>query len=158
MLVFLDTEFTDFNEPQLISLGMVTQALEEFYVEVPFPLHKCSSFVVETVVPLLGQYPDPDCFCPLPDLRLRILKWLEIVRRSGDDIEICVDYEGDWDLFVTALDNRVPAWCKPRHVGRNINELMLWDFHKRHNLPEHHALFDAMANHYAYRERPPVAT
>lgn len=156
MLIFLDTEFTGFNEPKLISLGLVTAATQEFYVEVPFPFHACSDFVQEAVIPLLGQY--PDCFCPLPDLRLRILSWLEIVRRNADDIQICFDYQGDWDLFSAALDHRVPPWCKQRHIRRNINKLMLWDFYKRHNLPEHHALYDAMANRYAYRERIPATT
>jgi hypothetical protein len=28
----------------------------------------------------------------------------------------------DWDLFIEALDCRVPEWCKPRLVARNIND------------------------------------
>lgn len=155
MLIFLDTEFTDFYSPALISMGLVTESEEEFYVEVPFPLHECSDFVHATVIPLLNQY--QHAFCPLPELRLRILTWLEIVKRSGEDVEICIDFETDWDLFARALDHRVPTWCKPRHVWRNINELLLYSYYKQTGLPEHHALYDARANRYAFRDRPPVA-
>lgn len=156
LLVFLDTEFTDFNHPALISMGLVTESEEEFYVEVPFPVDACSDFVHATVIPLLNQY--PDAFCPVQDLRLRVLKWLEIVKRTGEDIEICVDFETDWELFAHALDMRVPTWCKPRHVGRNINELLLYSYHQQTGLPEHHALYDARAARYAFRDRPAVAT
>lgn len=156
MLIFLDTEFTDFTDPALISLGMVTESEEEFYVEVPFPAHACSDFVRGTVVPLLNQY--PHAFCPIPDLRVRLLNWLEIVRRPGEGVEICIDFETDWELFVRALDQRVPTWSTPRHVGRNINELLLYSYHKQTGLPEHHALYDARASRYAFRDRPSIAT
>jgi hypothetical protein len=33
--VFIDTEFTDFLDPQLISIGLVAQSGEEFYAELP---------------------------------------------------------------------------------------------------------------------------
>lgn len=58
MLVFIDTEFTDFVNPQLISIGMVADSGEEFYAEVPFSDDRCSEFVRETVIPLLNQYPN----------------------------------------------------------------------------------------------------
>jgi hypothetical protein len=32
--VFIDTEFTDFNDPHLISIGLVAESGEEFYAEV----------------------------------------------------------------------------------------------------------------------------
>jgi len=154
MLIFLDTEFTDFLDPMLISIGMAADSGEEFYAEVPFTDAGCSAFVREAVLPLLNQY--PHAYCPLTDLGMRITEWLHIVRRSNEDVAICIDYQTDWDLFANALDNRVPPWCTPRHVGRDINELLRYEYHKKNNLPEHHALFDAQANRYAFRERPPV--
>lgn len=154
MLVFMDTEFTDFLDPRLISIGMVADSGEEFYAEVPFPDAACSAFVREAVLPLLNQY--PHAYCPVVDLGMRITEWLHIVKRSNEGIEICVDYQTDWDLFADALDNRVPPWCKPRHVGRNINALLRYAYHRKNGLPEHHALFDAQANRYAFRERQKV--
>lgn len=151
MQIFVDTEFTDFVDPHLISLGMVSDRGEEFYVEVPYPQSSCSEFVREIVLPLLGQYPGASC--RLEDLRLRVLKWLEIVRPNGEDLEICFDYQTDWDLFVKALEYDVPPWCKWRRISRNINELLRYEFHKKFELPDHHALYDALANRYAFRSR-----
>lgn len=154
--VFVDTEFTNFIDPHLISIGLVAASGEEFYAEVPYPLGNCSQFVREVVIPLLGRV--PDAFCRADELYLRITNWLEIIRPSEDDVDICFDYQTDWDLFNVALEGRVPMWCRPCMVRRNINELLRYNFHKKTNLPEHHALYDARANRYAYRARPSVSS
>ena len=109
--VFLDTEFTNFIDTDLISIGMVAQTGEEFYAEVPYPDAACSPFVREVVVPLLDR--EPLSFCSKPDLGRRILNWLNIVRpRSDSDVCICYDYETDWCLFADALDNQLQARCQ----------------------------------------------
>ncbi|MGZ5799947.1 MAG: hypothetical protein ACXWJZ_04875 [Burkholderiaceae bacterium] len=168
MNVFLDTEFTDLLDPHLISLGMVTERsvvapellmqgitsqylTEEFYVEVPYPDKKCTSFVRETVLPLLGR--EPHAFCKTDEVSALILNWLLFVRRSDEDMHICIDYETDWDLFCAAINYQVPPWIHRKMIRRDINELMLYDFFKKSGLPEHHALYDARANKYAYRPR-----
>ncbi len=58
--VFLDTEFTDFNIPKLISIGLVTEDLSRsFYAELPnnYTIDDCSYFVQERVLPLLDAKP-----------------------------------------------------------------------------------------------------
>jgi sugar/nucleoside kinase (ribokinase family) len=152
MNVFLDTEFTDFLDPRLISLGMASEYGEDFYAEVPYPDHACSAFVKETIIPLLGKI--PHSHFTFFNLRLEIIKWLEIVRRNKENVFICVDYQADWDLFCNALDYRVPSWCHYKLVTDEIVELMLFDFFKHSGLPEHHALYDAQANRHAYRVKP----
>ncbi|TCS37079.1 uncharacterized protein DUF5051 [Paucimonas lemoignei] len=149
MNVFLDTEFTDLLDPQLISLGIASEYGEEFYAEVPYPDKACTPFVREAVLPLLGQI--PNSFFTKDQLHLEIIKWLEMVRRDGEEVFICVDYQTDWDLFCDVLDCRVPPWCHVKNVAKQINELMLYHFHKTERLPKHHALYDARANRYAYR-------
>ena len=58
MLVFLDTEFTDFVRPDLISLALVSEDGREFYAErTDYRKDECSDFVRETVLPLLGRVP-----------------------------------------------------------------------------------------------------
>lgn len=148
--IFLDTEFTDFFDPHLISIGMVAETGEEFYAEVPYPDEACSAFVREAVIPLLGRFPGSEC--PLEDLRSRILTWLSIVRNRDEQVDICIDYQTDWELFCVALDYRVPGWCIQRMVAMNINELLRYDYHKKNGNEEHHALYDARANQYAFRE------
>jgi hypothetical protein len=152
MKIFLDTEFTDLLDPQLISIGMVAETGEEFYAEVPYPDEACTAFVREAVIPLLGRVPGANC--ALSDLRSLILTWLSLVRRRNEDLEICIDYQTDWDLFSDALDYRIPAWCQRRMVAREINELLRYEYHKKNGYEEHHALYDAKANQYAFRERP----
>lgn len=165
MLIFLDTEFTRLPpplsesyrpRPRLISLALVANTGEELYAEVPFPKAECSEFVRETVIPLLGKH--PDAFCMIEDLGARITEWLEGAKGSNEGVEVCFDFQTDWDLMVEALNNAIPLWCKPRHISaRNINQLLRVSYFKKHGLPEHHALYDARAARYAFRERPPVA-
>ncbi|MGO0789421.1 hypothetical protein ACTOWA_06075 [Herbaspirillum seropedicae] len=148
--IFIDTEFTDFFDCHLISLGMVAASGEEFYAELPYPDAACSAFVREGVIPLLGAIPNAEC--SFEDLGGKVLEWLQIVRDSEDIVEICFDFQTDWDLFEDALDYRVPRWCRPRLVGKHIDELLRYSFHKKNGLPEHHALYDARANCFAFQE------
>lgn len=154
--VFIDTEFTNFVDPKLISIGLAAQSGEEFYAELPFSLGDCSEFVRAIVVPLLGKVPHAEC--TMDELYSRIIGWLKLVRSGDEDMEICFDYQTDWDLFSEALDCRIPSWCRHRMVSCNINELLRYEFHRKHKLPEHHALYDAQANRYAFRERPSVTS
>lgn len=149
MNVFLDTEFTDFFDPHLISLGMASEYGEDFYAEVPYSDQACSEFVREVVVPLLRKI--PNSYFTKNNLHFEIIKWLEIVRRNKEDVFICVDCQTDWDLFCDALDDRIPTWCHKKLLSIEIVELMLYDFFKHSGLPEHHALYDAQANRHAYR-------
>lgn len=152
MLVFLDTEFTDFAMPELISLGMVGELGEECYIEVPFATARCSDFVRDVVIPQLGN--DPHAFCETANLRVRIVNWLQIIKQA-DPIQICYDSEYDWRLFVQALEGRVPVWIEPCWIDcTEINELLLSAYFKDHpDESEHHALTDARANRFAYRPR-----
>jgi hypothetical protein len=148
--VFIDTEFTDFVDPHLISIGMVGERDERFYAELPFPESAASDFVRRVVMPLLGQH--PGAAMTRSALRPAIVEWLETIR-AGGEVEVCHDYAGDWELFRDALGGEVPSWCRPRHVGRDINKLLVYQFHAQEGLAEHHALHDALANRFAYARR-----
>ncbi|MCH8618137.1 3'-5' exoribonuclease [Undibacterium sp. TS12] len=148
--IFIDTEFTDFLDLHLISIGLVSATDEEFYAEIPYPDASCSAFVREAVIPLLGRIPGAamtrDSLCQ------QLLAWLSAVRPENTDIEICYDYQTDWDLFIDAIDYQVPAWCRPLLVASNIDEVLKYEFYKKHGLPPHHALYDARANLAAFQE------
>lgn len=148
--IFIDTEFTDFIDTHLMSLGMVAESGEEFYAEVQYPNHVCSAFVREAVIPLLGK--EPQCIFSVSELCVRMLEWLLALRRNNEDILICFDYQTDWDLFVDALDYSIPEWCRPRLISHQIDEVLRYEFHQKNHLPHHHALYDARANRYAFRE------
>lgn len=147
-LVFIDTEFTCFSDPQLISIGLAASTGEEFYAEVPYSFGSCSEFVREVVVPLLGK----EVAYPYDELHSLLRNWFTVVK-AAESITICYDSECDRTLFLQVFDNRPPHFIRFRDVGeRNINELLRYEFHVKNNLPEHHALYDALALRYAFRE------
>lgn len=148
-LIFLDTEFSTFQQPKLISLGLAAVTGEEFYAELPVVQEDCSDFVRDTVVPLLGKEPNAACADGY-ELQMRLLTWLRMVKQQKT-LTICYDYQTDWDLFKEGV-GRVPDYCEPRLLrAGEINELLRWDFHAKNQLPEHHALYDAKALRYSYR-------
>lgn len=74
MLIFIDTEFTDFVNPVLISIALVSEGAREFYAErTDYPQNKCSQFVCKTVLPLLGQV--PGAACNRTELACRLRAW-----------------------------------------------------------------------------------
>lgn len=53
--LFVDTEFTSLEHPELVSLGVAASDGREFYAErSDFPRGRCSAFVVSEVLPKLG--------------------------------------------------------------------------------------------------------
>lgn len=148
-LVFLDTEFTSFKSPSLISIGLAASSGEELYVEVPFSMGLVSPFVHDVVIPLLKR--DPQAYCTIPQLHTRVRNWLTVVKTSPE-VELCFDSQYDENLFRDIFDGYPPGFILFRNVDRNINEFLRHEFHMKTALPEHHALNDARAMRYAFRE------
>ena len=71
MNVFLDCEFTDFNQLHLISLGMAVEVVEDFYAQVPYSAHACPELARYNVVPLLEKI--EHCYFTRDNLRLEII-------------------------------------------------------------------------------------
>jgi len=80
-----------------------------------------------------------------------VRNWLSIVK-AGERITLCFDSQYDEVLLKGIFDGNPPAFPDFRNANRNINELLRYDFHQKNNLPEHHALNDALAMRYAFRE------
>jgi hypothetical protein len=150
-LIFLDTEFTNFEAPKLISIGLAASTGEEFYAEVPFPSTSSSPFVREVVVPLLNN--DSCAYCRIDELHSRLRNWFIVVRASVE-VVLCFDSQYDESLFRSIFDGYPPQFLKFRNVDRHINEFLRHEFHVKNKLPEHHALNDAKAMRYAFREPP----
>ncbi|WP_230942251.1 hypothetical protein [Burkholderia stagnalis] len=95
MRIFVDTEFTDFIDCNLISVALVADDGREFYAECnDFDRRACNAFVHEAVLPQLGQYPDR--VFSRRNFQLALHEWLRPFK-SGI---FCMDYAGDWDLLV----------------------------------------------------------
>ena len=161
MLVFLDTEFTSFVRPDLISIGLVAEDGREFYAErTDYRKDDCSDFVRETVLPLLGRV--PGAACSRPELTRRVRQWLDALPVPAT---IIFDYERDWLLLAEAClgsGHQKP----PANVGEKLHldrfAITHPIFEQAQNLiytpdwPPHHALADAralMAGYRAFREK-----
>lgn len=150
MLVFLDTEFTDFTNPSLISLALVAEEGCEFYAErTDYRREDCSDFVRQEVLPILGRV--PGAICTQAELTERLRSWFECLPEPAT---LVFDFEGDWLLLAD-------AWLGESHrqaPPNGGNKLHLANhtithpvFEKAQNLaytqdlPPHHALADARA-------------
>lgn len=142
MRIFVDTEFTDFIDCDLISIALVAEDGREFYAErIDFDRHACSAFVREAVLPQLGQYPER--MFSRASLHAALHEWLE--QFGGGTL--CMDFQGDWDLLVDILDG-VPDGWEALLVRDQADQVRLESYLQQFG-GRHHALHDARALRYA---------
>ncbi|CAE6697396.1 3'-5' exonuclease family protein [Paraburkholderia domus] len=144
---FLDTEFTDFIDCQLISLAIVGEDGREFYGEVTdFKFKACSEFVRAAVLPQLGQFAGRAM--SFAQLRSELLAWLYRIPLKPRPV-LCYDYQGDFDLLGDMIDGPLPAGWKYEHIGGQIDVNRQEAYFREHG-GRHHALHDARANAFAF--------
>jgi hypothetical protein len=159
MKLFLDTEFSDFKAPRLISLGIAAESGHTFYAEIEpgeWFAH-VSTFVTDKVLPLLGHAGVEAQSRRQAGKALR--EWLDAL---DDDLVVVADYVQDWDLF-EALVRESGCWpaClenvyEPFDPSMS-NVLVGADrvearerWYSQRGMVRHHALHDAQALHAAY--------
>jgi hypothetical protein len=147
--LFLDTEFTDFIDCELISIGIVDENGREFYAERnDFPREECSAFVNETVLPLLGQSPD-GLVLNRHQIAHTLLGWLQPYRAGG--AIICVDYATDWHLFIDLMaGTSVMEFITAENIWPVLDLPKIDRWWQETGFPQHHALYDARANRHGY--------
>ena len=165
--VFIDTEFTDFLNRDLISIGLVTETGDEFYGEcLDYKKSWASDFVKQNVLPL----------CDFKKhgknrAQLHVDTWKWINELPCDEIILMIDYRGDHELLVELFDGEhhpkikevqnifVPlrdqfiihsqaGLAKPRFIedGRKEYKLGFLSYFLDTKETQHHALSDAKAN------------
>ena len=159
MLIFLDTEFTDFNDPDLISIGLVTETGNEFYAELTdYRDEACSDFVRQVVKPLLKQHPgriEGNRFEVAKELR----NWLMFYDTGEmDSAVICFDYNTDWYLMANMLlllpEEDRPDFLTTRQIWGDLDQQALdWFWQEKDCIgwKQHMALYDAHGNKFAYK-------
>lgn len=145
MLIFLDTEFTDFIDCDLISIGMVSEdGKYELYEErSDFCTAWCNQFVRAAVLPQLGKA------APALDrehLKARLFMWFAALPPS---VTLACDSFTDWELLLDALDGSPPPNLSGRydltgHLTLHAFHNAVTHYHKNVG-PWHHALHDARA-------------
>jgi hypothetical protein len=168
--IFLDTEFTNLMNPDLISIGLITEdGNHELYMERnDYDKKSSSQFVREMVEPYLMTNG-----MRFNEMSARLYVWLD---ELPDKYQIMVDYPDDWRLFMDLLDEDLPKNIhgEPSYVYPQLetNAVMkgmkddsmletiiavrnsfkdgFSDFFYTFKLPSHHALNDAKANRYGW--------
>ena len=150
MRVFLDTEFTDFSAPQLISCGLVAENGSEFYAELVdgWMQKQCSLFVINNILPRLDRLPSSTL--TRDEAGSKLIDWLVSL---GSSVTMISDVPVDWFLISRLLGSHANA-------GRVIinQQLLSWpgsamarhfEIILSHSLSDealrHHALVDARA-------------
>lgn len=172
--VHLDTEFTDFVEPELISIGLVSDEGHEFYGEnLSFDHGKSSEFVQKNIYPLLkpAEYGMKE-----RELSARLWVWLDEL--PCDFVIISADYTTDLELFEELLGDKHPKileienfrhritwWIRGNIVNdpnpetsglaiytaiQNRFKMEFIDYFFKTKEIQHHALSDAKANRAAW--------
>ena len=147
MLIFLDTEFTDFIDCELISIGMVSEdGKHVLYLEVQdFDRTKCNNFVQSAVLSNLDQV--DGVMVRNADVETRLRDWFASLPRS---VTIACDSQHDRDLLADALDGEFPKNLTGWYDLRPLIDTSV--FHKAvtaYHTPEkpwHNALHDAHAH------------
>lgn len=151
MLIFLDTEFTNFEQPELISIGLAATGVPDFYAECDdYPPEGCTQFVIDEVIPLLGRI--PDAACAASELAVRLRAWFG---RLPEAAIILYDFETDWTLLCNACGDELPVNVMAhqlvdqkvfRHSAYKLGEVLTYT----EAWPPHHALADAQALREGY--------
>lgn len=147
MLIFLDCEYTDFIQCDLISLGMVSEdGQHSFYAErSDYEQGWCNQFVRAGILPLL----DGSNVVTRDELAAQLRAWFATLPRQ---VVIGCDDRTDWDLLLDALDGELPAnVAGQRQDLRHLIDTTVFNdavcrFHDQPNQPWHHALHDAHAH------------
>ncbi|WP_156039029.1 hypothetical protein [Chromobacterium haemolyticum] len=150
MVVFLDCEFTDFIDIELISIALVTEDGRELYIErSDFGVERCSAFTREAVLPRLARPGVP--VLDRDRLRQVIKQWFA---ELSEAVTLACDHQVDYELLIDALDGSLPANLTSR---LDLSQLEA-PFHRTvsayHAVPGqawHHALHDARAFLAAWR-------
>lgn len=147
MLIFLDAEFTDFIDCELISIGMVSEdGLQELYLEVQdFDRSQCKAFVQAAVWSQLGKVDGASI--PKAELAGRLRQWFDSL---PSDMVLACDSQHDRDLLADVLDDVWPAtisgWLDLRACHVNpVFDRATAAHHATTGQPWHHALYDAYA-------------
>jgi hypothetical protein len=148
MNYFLDSEFTDFLDTELISIGIVGEA-GEFYGEVTdFNRAACSEFVRAAVLPQLGQFPGRAM--SFAQLSREVLAWLYRIPVESGPV-LCYDYADDFALLCDLIDGPLPDGWAHENIGARLDRERQEAYFREHG-GRHHALYDARANAFAFRE------
>lgn len=170
-IAFLDTEFTDFLHPGLLTLGLVTLDGREHCVELDMSsemgrargLSASSNFLrFNGVLDQWGCVPSAQC--TEWEMGRRTGEWLlEVAQSSGLRVSVASDYLTDYELMEHAIRDaglweRVREVVQPLDIDRITGAIegelaadeRFREMQRTRGLSRHHALADALALRAVY--------
>ena len=159
MHIYFDTEFTQFRDGQLLSVGLVSDADDELVVEIHDPLRHAmaSEFCQGVVIPQFGAVPARRVWTDL-ELGRVVAAWLE---QFEPPLTLCYDHELDQHFLLEALrgseDWRILEprlhWIIGSDIARSAECLAAQDryFEGKEFPGRHHPLVDARAMRERWR-------
>jgi hypothetical protein len=173
LIVFLDTEFTDFVRPQLLSMGLVTIHGDEFYAELDLDTvvgrarEMASSDFVRFEGVLAQWHRVPGSTCPLDKIGRRLGRWLtdlttSLMDQASQSLLIAFDYSTDYELMESslrdagmweALRNQLSPFNVFQETGTRAGQQAAeanYEASLSDGLCRHHALADARALRASY--------
>ncbi len=155
MRVYFDTEFTQFTQPDLISIGLVAADGREFYaVMKSIPLKQCSAFVREVVLPIIEHW--PSATLDRRELAQSLRQWFN---EMAEPCEVVCDFATDADLLIELIGGETDHALRALNIARvtvlsvtqceQIAEAFDRYFTEPRQWPRHHALEDARALRHA---------
>lgn len=167
--VFLDCEFTSFDQPKLISIALITEdGKQSFYAELTdtYRPADCSEFVIDNVLPLLdakefslpenGDYSVVHSKMTFSQCSEYLKRWVEYL---NDKVVIFNDAAHfDFTLLTQVLYDNWPSQLRKKchqiasrtQVGQERYEKTTKDEFKK-GFRQHHALDDAKVMILAYK-------
>lgn len=145
MFLFLDTEFTDLLDCDLISVGMVSlDGQHSLYLErSDYRADWCSAFVQAAVLPQLGHVAAVD----RAELAERLAAWFASLPPG---VVVACDNQVDWELLLDAMgdhrpENLLGAYDLRETMGLDGFHHAAARYHEQAG-GWHHALHDAQAH------------
>ncbi|WP_019449316.1 3'-5' exoribonuclease [Cupriavidus sp. BIS7] len=143
---FIDTEFSDFHAPEVLSIAIVGENGLEFYGErTDYIEARCSDFVRAVVVPQFGRFEGRAMI--LDDLSQELREWVAGIPVGSKPV-LCYDHAVDVDMLRFLLNGQLPNGWAFEKVSGQIDAARRAAYFLRYG-GEHHALHDARANAYA---------
>lgn len=166
MNLFFDTEFTDFRESELLSIGVITEDDRSLYLEVHDSdrWSRATAFCHEFVLPMFGQLPDGIARSDRA-LGQRLADWMEGLAHADGELVLHYDYKLDVWHLEQALREAGRLDALQRHMRfidlgylagnkscLSAQETYFSRLDRPHpELMRHHALVDALALRASWR-------
>lgn len=140
MLVFFDTEFTDFAEDaKLISIGLISEDGQTYYAELTdtYEQEDCSEFVLEHILPKLDG---GDAYITIRELPIYVHAFIQSFNEPVTLVTDSVPWDWYWIQFLFR-----DTW--PHNLKRQPIDIGLLtdDTDQEPEENQHHALKDAQA-------------